>query len=901
MERLPRPAAVSLVLLAGFVLVVLGIDRRTQPLPRPYQDPSRPVAERVADLVGRMTLDEKVSQLMNEAAAIPRLGVPAYNWWNEGLHGVARAGLATVFPQAIGLAATWDDALVGEMAGVISDEARAKHHAAAAAGQRGLYQGLTFWSPNINIFRDPRWGRGMETYGEDPFLAGRLAVAFVKGMQGDDPRYLKTVATPKHFAVHSGPEPDRHTFNAVVDEHDLQDTYLPQFEMAVREGGALSVMCAYNRLDGSACCASPRLLTDILRRQWGFQGYVVSDCGAIDDIYKTHRLARTSADAAALAIRAGCDLECGDSFTGLVEAVRTGAVTEPQIDEAVRRLFTIRFRLGLFDPPDAVRWARIPSAVVDSAPHRALALRAARESIVLLKNEGPLLPLTRSARIIAVIGPNADDTEVLLGNYNGTPKDPVTVLEGIRRTAPAGTTVLFEPGAPIADGMPALDVVPATALFPGDGTARVHGLRGEYFTLPGLPPPSTLTPSPALEFPELSGAPAFTRTDATVDFNWWDLAPDARLPDADRVAVRWTGEIVPPVGGRYALGATAKNGFRLFLDEQQVAEGRSRHEPATSYAWVRLDAGRRYRIRLEYFHRLRDASVSLRWQVPDPLLERKAVAAASKADVVVLALGLSPRLEGEEMEITVPGFKGGDRTTIDLPSPQQHLLEAVYAAGKPVVLVLVNGSAIGCTWADEHVPAIVEAWYPGQAAGLAIADVLFGRYNPGGRLPVTFYRSVSQLPPFTDYRMAGRTYRYFTGDPLYPFGHGLSYTRFEYRGLSVQVDRLSKTLRVRVDVQNVGAAEGDEVVQAYVSRVGAPLGLPTRALKWFHRVTLAPGEQRALAFVVNDRALAQPGAAGASAIEPGEYEIAVGGKQPGFTGNADAATTDVLKARVTIR
>ncbi len=477
----------------------------------------------------------------------------------------------------------------------------------------------------------------------------------------------------------------------------------------------------------------------------------------------------------------------------------------------------------------------------------------------------------------------------------------MSVLDGIRRAVSAGTSVLYERGAPIAEGMPSLDVVPAAVLFSTEGGARVHGLRGEYFTLPPVPPRSAAIPSPELEFPGLSGPPLFARTDATVDFNWWDLVPDGRLADANRVGVRWTGELVPPRSGRYALGASAQNGFRLWLDGKMVAEGRSHHDPAAAYGWVQLEAGRRYPVRLEYFHRLRAASVSLRWEVPDPALEQKAVAAASKADVVVMALGLSPRLEGEEMDIAVPGFKGGDRTTIDLPAPQQHLLEAVQQTGKPLVLVLLNGSAIACTWADEHVPAIIEAWYPGQEAGAAIADVLFGRYNPGGRLPVTFYRSVSQLPPFTDYRMAGRTYRYFTGDPLYPFGFGLSYTRFAYGSLSAQADPAARSVRVRVEVENTGALAGDEVVQAYVSRVGVPFGLPIRALKWFRRVTLAPGEKRALAFVLTERDLSGVGASGTRAFEPGEYEVAVGGKQPGFVGHADAATTAVLSARVTLR
>jgi beta-glucosidase len=913
--RPATPRRIELVLaLLALVLAAAWNDRDAARAERwVFQDASRPVAERVADLVSRMTLEEKVSQLMNSAAAIPRLGVPEYDWWNEALHGVARAGLATSFPQAIGLAAAWDEGLLGRVATVISDEARAKHHAFAAAGKRGLYQGLTFWSPNINIFRDPRWGRGMETYGEDPYLAGRLAVAFVRGMQGDDPRYLKTIATPKHYAVHSGPEPDRHVFDAVVDERDLRDTYLPQFEMAVREGGALSVMCAYNRLGGDPCCASPRLLTDILRTEWGFAGYVVSDCGAIDDIYRTHKLVRTPAEASAMAVKAGCDLECGSSFRSLTDAVRQGRIGERELDVAVRRLFTARFRLGMFDPPAAVRWAAIPYGVVDSVPHREQALRAARESIVLLKNDRDTLPIGPGIRTLAVIGPNAADVEVLLGNYNGTPKRPVTILDGIRAGAPSGAAVVYERGAPLAEGMPALEVVPASALWTVDGGASVNGLKGEYFTppVPLSPAERTSWLSSTLPFPSFDGPPAFTRIDPVVDFNWWEGSPDPRLPDDDNFAIRWTGEIAAPVSGRYALGASAMTGVRLFVDGRLVTEYKSRHEPARQYGWVQLEAGRRYPVRLEYFQRMRDAHVSLLWQVPDPDLEKKAVAAASKADLVVMVLGLSPRLEGEEMRVPVPGFEGGDRSSLDLPASQQHLLEAVTAAGKPVVLVLLNGSAVACTWADQHVPAIVEAWYPGQAGGTAVADVLFGRYNPGGRLPITVYRSVSDLPPFGDYRMAGRTYRYFKGEALYPFGHGLSYTTFQYDRLAVGGGEAPATGLVRlaargpipvsVDVKNTGRREGDEVVQVYVSKVGAPPGAPIRALKAFRRVTLAAGETRRVAFTLGEKDLAETDANGKAVVTPGLYDIAVGGRQPGLPGRAAASTTGVAAARVEVR
>jgi beta-glucosidase len=908
--RYAKPALIVALIVAGFFLVARSA-RVTVPKDAPYQDSSRPVAERVADLVGRMTLDEKVSQLVNDAPAIPRLGIPGYNWWNEGLHGVARAGLATVFPQAIGLAATWDAALLGRVATTISDEARAKHHEFARRDERGLYHGLTFWSPNINVFRDPRWGRGMETYGEDPYLAGRLAVEFVKGMQGDDPRYLKTIATPKHYAVHSGPEPDRHTFDARIDQRDLRDTYLPQFEAAVTEGGAMSVMCAYNRLEGEACCASPRLLNDVLRKEWGFGGYVVSDCDAVSDIYKLQKTVATGAEAAALAVKAGCDLNCGGTYKQLVAAVQKGLLAERDIDLAVSRLLTARFRLGMFDPPAQVRWAQLPYSIVDSSEHRQLALDAARKSIVLLKNDRAALPLHRETlKTIAVIGPNANDEEVLLGNYNGTPSHPVTPLDGIRRKVGDGVRVLHAVGSDWADGMPVFEVVPASALRTREDL-QVRGLTGEYF-----------------DNRDLKGNPVVTRVDPQVDFHWWEKTPDPRLKDNNQVGVRWTGELVAPVSGTYQVGGYGLKAFRIYLDDKLLVRFSSNHEASRAVKPVDLKAGEAHALRIEYFEQSPDARMQLVWAVPQPApagsglsaREREAVEAAKQADATVLFLGLSPRLEGEEMKVDVPGFKGGDRVDIGLPASQQHLLEVVTAVGRPVVLVLLNGSALACTWAADKVPAIVEAWYPGQAAGDAIADVLFGDYNPAGRLPMTFYRSADQLPPFFDYRMAGRTYRYFTGDPLFPFGHGLSYTRFAYRNLSVPASvQAGKPVDVNVDVENTGDRPGEEVVQVYVTHVsGSPEvrksegQMPIRALAAFTRVSLGRGERVNVHFTLTPRSLGIVDDNGQRVAVPGAVQIAVGGKQPGLApqrgrraggparGVADAATTQVVTTKVQV-
>jgi len=685
-----------------------------------YLDDARPIEERVDDLVSRMTLKEKVSQMIHPAPAIERLGIPQYNWWNECLHGVSRAGHATVFPQAIGLAATWDTKLMHAVATAISNEARAKHHEAVRRGVRDIYFGLTFWSPNVNIFRDPRWGRGHETYGEDPYLTSRMGVAFVKGLQGDHPRYLKLVATPKHYAVHSGPENLRHSFDARVDERTLRDTYLPAFEACVREGGAASVMGAYNRVNGEAACASKHLLQEILRGEWRFDGYVVSDCGAISDIYQGHQVCETPEEAAALAVRTGCDLNCGETYRFLVNAVRQGLLSEEGIDTAVRRLFTARFRLGMFDPPEAVPYAQIPYAVNDCPKHRRLALKAARESLVLLKNDG-LLPLPKDLGTIAVIGPYADDRTSLRGNYCGTPAEEVTILDGIKRKVEKNTRVLYVPGTDIT------------------------GQSAEAF-----------------------------------------------------------------------------------------------HEACT---------------------------------------------VARFADVAIVCLGSSPLLEGEEGSVC--GLLGeGDRQSLSLPGRQEELLRLVFETDTRVVLVLTNGSALTINWADENVPAILEAWYAGQAGGRAVADVLFGDYNPAGRLPFTFYKSVDQLPPFEDYSMEGRTYRYSRGEPLYPFGYGLSYTEFKYSNLVVSPHsvRPGKPVKVTAEVENVGERPSEEVAQLYISDLAASVPTPIRHLCGFERIRLSPGKKRRVRFLLAPMAMSVIDDTGRRLIEPGEFTVTVGSGQPGSPG-----------------
>jgi beta-glucosidase len=798
-----------------------------------YLNTSLPFERRAADLVSRLTLEEKVQQMKDVAPAIERLGVPAYNWWNEALHGVARSGLATVFPQAIGFAATWDDSLVFRMATVISDEARAKHHEYVRNGSFGRYQGLTFWSPNINLFRDPRWGRGQETYGEDPFLTGKVAVQFIRGLQGDDPKYFKTIATVKHFAVHSGPEPERHAFDAVVSERDLRESYLPHFEMGIREGGAYSLMCAYNRIDGKPACASDMLLADILRGEWKFPGYIVSDCGAIDDIYLHHKVVQSAPEAAALAVKTGTDLDCGRVYPNLAEAVKQGLISEAQIDTSLTRLFLARFRLGMFDPPEIVRWARTPFSVLDQPAHHELARQVARESIVLLKNERGTLPLRKDLGTIAVIGPNADQWRMLLGNYNGIPSDPVTPLRGIREAVSRHTRVLYAKGSDLADGFPLLETIPSSALRTPGGR---RGLAGAYF--------SSRT---------LEGSPVFTKTDTTVEVDWHEGAPRQTMNPND-FGVRWTGTLRPPATGTYRLGVTTTMRAEVTLDDSIIVRTsypqRDDEFPDPRLAQsepIRLEAGHAYRIKVDAHESYGEAELELVWSTPIASLEADAVAAAKQADAVVMFLGLTARLEGEEMSVTLDGFRGGDRTSIELPGAQQRLLERIVAVGKPTVLVLLNGSALAVNWAQGNVPAIVEAWYPGQA-GNAIADVLFGDYNPAGRLPVTFYGSVSDLPAFDDYRMAGRTYRFFKGQPLYPFGHGLSYTTFTYANLRTSADSAgtNDTLLVSVDVANSGKRSGDEVVQMYVEHVGSSVERPIRDLRGYRRLTLEPGETRAV-------------------------------------------------------
>ena len=844
------------------VLPAFAQDARTPA----YKNTKLSFEERARDLEQRMTLEEKISQLGHTADAIPRLGIPEYNWWNEGLHGVARAGIATVFPQTIGMAATFDDALLFEDAEAISTEFRAKYNTEKGKdGSTTWYKGLTVWSPNINIFRDPRWGRGQETYGEDPYLTSRMGVAFVRGLQGDNPRYLKTVATPKHFAVHSGPESTRHEVDVTVSRHDLVDTYLPAFRATVTEGNAQSVMCAYNSINGEPACANQVLLHDFLREDWKFSGYVVSDCAAIEDISAHHKFKPTQEEGVAAALRGGTDLICGSprsrvelERTAALNAVKQGVLPESVVDTAVLRTLTARFRLGMFDPPSLVPWSGLGVRDNDTGAHRALALKTARESLVLLKNEDHFLPLKQNVSRIAVIGANADSLDALEGNYNGTPSAPVTILAGLEKRFPQ-SKIQYVQGTGLIGTV--TRPVPASALFT-DRTKKVHGLKAEYF-----------------DNIKLEGASAFERTDASVDFVWGFKGVNPKL--VQNYSVRWTGVLVPLKTDDYILGFSGQDGYRVWIDDTPFVDDWTAHRPSTTQTKaIHLDAGKTYSLKIEYFETIRSAEAKLVWGVPGRE-EQEAIQAAKQADVVMMVLGLSARVEGEEMKVNADGFAGGDRTSLDLPVPQEQLIEKVAATGKPVVLVLENGSALSVNWANDHVKAILEAWYPGEAGGTAVAETLAGDFSPAGRLPITFYKGTDQLPAIEDYSMANRTYRYFKGEPLYPFGYGLSYTKFRYSNPRVTSESVAAdgAVTVSADVKNSGAMAGDEVVQLYLTHENVP-GAAEKELRGFQRIHLAAGQTKNVKFLLRDRDLSIVDPDGKRRIVPSDVRVWIGGGQP---------------------
>ncbi len=857
----------------SLALLTAIIFTKAQDVNFEFQNTNLPIEDRVDILVSQMTLEEKVGQMVYTAPAIERLEVPEYNWWNECLHGVARAGYATVFPQSITIAASWDTDLMYRVASAISDEARAKNNEFIRRGKRGIYQGLTFWSPNINIFRDPRWGRGHETYGEDPYLTGQLGLQFVKGLQGNDPKYLKVVATAKHYAVHSGPEPLRHEFNALVSERDLRETYLPAFRSLVVDGGVYSVMGAYNQFRGYPCCANP-ILENILRNEWGFNGYVVSDCWAISDFYQFQHYSADAAEAAAVAVLNGTDLNCGVSFSKLTDAVKRGIIVEKDIDVSVKRLFMARFKLGMFDSD--VPYANIPFSVNCSKENDELSLEAAQKSIVLLKNQENTLPFSKEIKKMAVIGPNADNWEALIGNYNGIPKNPVTVLKGIVNKL-GKDKVLFAEGSHLAEGVHNLHPIPGEYLLTENGEP---GVVGEYFANA-----------------RLEGEPAFTRTDKDINFYWESGSPVPQLPDDD-FSIRWTGYLVPPVSGTYEIGCWGMPTLTVWFEGEKILSHNTEHSAFYHEKEISLEAGKKYKFVYEYKNWFGDGDAKLLWTMPNRDMQKEAMDLAREADAVVLVLGLSQRLEGEEMPIQVDGFAGGDRTHLNLPKIQQELMMAVKELGKPTVLVLLNGSALSVNWADQNMDAIISAGYPGQEGGNAVADVLFGDYNPAGRLPVTYYKSVEQLPAFDNYDMEGRTYRYFRDEPLYPFGYGLSYTTFSYSGLEMPSKlKAGNDVKVKVNVTNTGIVAGDEIVQLYLNDEEATTPRPIVQLEGFQRIHLNPGETKQVEFTLTPYQFSIIGKDEKRVIEKGWFTISVGGGQPGKKGANSVSSRIYLKGK----
>jgi len=870
-KMLKRMKLAALILLVcSFCCSRIGAQTAPGSSDAPYKNATLPIDLRVDDLVSRMTLEEKASQLVNQARAIPRLNVPEYDYWSEGLHGVAAAGVATVFPQAIALGATWDAPLLHDVAIVIGTEARAKHHEAVRQGRHNIFEGLTFWSPNINIFRDPRWGRGQETYGEDPFLTGSMGVAFVTGLQGDNPKYLRVVSTPKHFAVHSGPESTRHKADVKVSKHDEEDTYLAAFRATIVDGHAASTMCAYNSINGEPACANTFLLEDQLRGAWRFNGFVVSDCGAVVDIWEGHHFTKTKEEAAAISLKRGMDNECVDfthkmtdnsDYVKYIDAVKQGFLSEKEIDITLRRLFRARFLLGMFDPPEMVPYAQIPYSENDTEAHRQLSLKTSRETMVLLKNDG-ILPLTIGPKNIAVVGPLADNKRVLEGNYNGKPSRATTALDGIKKQF-ATSNVSFVPGTHfLRDPQP----VPATLFTTPDGKP---GLQAEYF-----------------KNRELTGTPAITRTDKNIDFNFIQMPLPGFSNGAfasENFSARWTGFFTPSEPGTYQLGLRADDGFRLWIDGKMLVEDWTTHGISTKMANIKLEKGHKYALKVEYFQAMGDAIAQMVWN--NELVEKPiddAVAAAKKADLVIAVVGITSDLEGEEMNVQIEGFQGGDRTSLDLPKEEEQLLEAVKATGKPLIVVLMNGSALSVNWAEKNANAILEAWYSGEEGGTAIADTLAGVNNPSGRLPLTFYTGVSELPPFDDYSMANRTYRYFTGKPLYPFGYGLSYSKFEYSNLNLSKMQVEAgdSVRIDADVKNNSTRDGDEVVEVYLNFPKLP-GAPIRALRGFTHVHIAAGDTAHVRLNLNPRDLSMVDEAGNRIVAPGSYTLSVGGGQPG--------------------
>jgi len=861
-----------IVIIAGYTLFLFNTTALAQKkFDYPFQNPALTVDERLLDVISRMTLQEKFSQLFEQAVAIDRLGIPAYTWWNEALHGVARAGRATVFPQAIGMAATFDENLMLRIGTAISDEGRAKHNFFLQNNVRSIYTGLTFWSPNINIFRDPRWGRGQETYGEDPLLTGQLAVQFIKGLQGNDPKYFKTIATAKHYAVHSGPEFSRHVDNIFVNDRDLYDTYLPAFKAAIQQGNVQSVMCAYNRFRDKPCCGSDLLLSNILRNRFGFSGYVVSDCGAISDFYtkNAHHVVETPSQAIGWSLASGTDLNCEESKAFLQDkfdsAVNAGVINEKDINISLSRLFRARFMLGLFDPEEQVPFAKISMSVVGDEKHLQLSLEAAEKSLVLLKNNG-ILPL-KNVKKIALIGPNADNESMQLGNYNGQPIKPVTVLKALQNKL-GKTNVIYTPGCAMVPGVfTNLSVINYANLFHMENGKLKNGLKAEYFSNDSL-----------------AGKADITRIDSSISF-YWLKSPIHQLVE-ETFSARWSGVLIPTESGKYLFGGN----LQLTINKQPVpVEG------------IALEKGKQYQLEAKlvvapfWWANTIEPTATLSWVNTTIDYSTQALRAAAQSDVIIFCGGISPNLEGEEMPLETDGFSHGDRTHINLPGIQEELLKELQKTGKPIVYINFSGSAIALNWEAANLPAIVQAFYPGEASGTAITRLLFGQINPSGRLPVTFYKSVKDLPDFKDYKMEGRTYRYFKGMPLYEFGFGLSYTTFKYNNLKLPESiPTGSDVKLVVEVTNTGKMAGEEVVQVYTSHPGELKYAPIRTLVSFKRVFLKAGETKQVEITIKAAQLAITDDSFDQVVKAGKLIISAGGKQPDKAGVESGSNVEAV-------
>ena len=826
-----------------------------------YKDASLSPERRAELLVKELTLEEKAHLMMDGSRSVERLGIKPYNWWNEALHGVARAGLATVFPQPIGMAASFNPEMVYEVFNAVSDEARAKNTYYASQDSRERYQGLTMWTPTVNIYRDPRWGRGIETYGEDPFLTSRMGVMVVKGLQGPaDGKYDKLHACAKHFAVHSGPEWNRHSFNAEnIKPRDLYETYLPPFEALVKEGKVEEVMCAYNRFEGDPCCGSDRLLMQILRGEWGFDGIVVSDCGAIADFYndRGHHTHPDAESASAAAVISGTDLECGSSYKALIESVKKGLISEETVDTSVKRLMKARFALGEMDEPEKVSWTKIPFSVVASAAHDSLALNMARESMTLLMNKDNFLPLKRGGLTVAVMGPNANDSVMQWGNYNGMPAHTVTILDGVRNLLGTDDKLIYEQGCPWVERTLIQSAFSQCKSDQGPGfTARYwNNLKRE-----GEPVTTTQVTTPF----------RFCTSGATV------FAPGVNLTD---FSATYNSAFIPKESGEIVLEVYCYGSGRLRVNGEEVKSFSNKHGARKSTHAMKVQAGKSYDLELDFEYLRSDAQLNFDLGFKKDVDIRKSVERVKDADIVIFASGISPSLEGEEMGVNLPGFKKGDRTDIELPAVQRELIDALHRAGKKIILVNCSGSPIGLEPETQKCEAILQAWYPGQQGGKAVAEVLFGDYNPAGKLPVTFYRNVSQLPDFEDYNMTGRTYRYMQDVPLFPFGYGLSYTTFGYGKTVLDKNELTagQSLKLTVPVTNTGKRNGEEVVQVYLRKQGDAEG-PIKTLRAFKRVSIPAGKTVNVEFDLKDKELEWwDDQSNTVRVCPGNYDIMVGG------------------------